>query len=219
MLLPRSRPRHDDAPNARAAAAVLPCRQRVLPLVCKRWEQVAHFPSLLDSVKVCIETEYMCDGELLLPPLRCFCRWLERRAAGSVQRLDISLDSREPQLNCEYVGEIVGEMFCRAELAAPLAACGSPGQLAELRLHLCALSCASLDDLVSTLTSLQHLNIEACRLDGRASLTALTRLTHMSAFGEPVIFAPSLKLPASLKYLFLKYSREEDLSLLHPVSC
>ncbi|EFN57018.1 hypothetical protein CHLNCDRAFT_143687 [Chlorella variabilis] len=68
-------------------------RQRVLPLVCKRWEQVAHFPSLLDSVKVCIETEYMCDGELLLPPLRCFCRWLERRAAGSVQRLDISLDS------------------------------------------------------------------------------------------------------------------------------
>lgn len=127
-------------------------RHSTLPLVSKRFAELCHSPELLRTVSVRLMEPR------LLPKLRALCRWLVRRAAASVEVLEIALarvDGQKPSL----VGEDGAEAV--AALAAAAAACGAAGTLFELQLELDAVDVpVRLGAWAAALEDLHELKVE-----------------------------------------------------------
>ena len=143
-------------------------------------------------------------------PLRALFGWLRHRAAPHVQQLEVWLGAGEQQ-----GGALADDALAR-RFAESLAACGAPGRLASLRLHVDSALALGQQEL-GALRSLRWLRIdayvqqqeaeyeaegdgsyEALSLDG---LAALTTLAELRLGGGKVNL--SRGLPPSLVKLYL----------------
>lgn len=79
-----------DAGWCQATFPALPClpalrRHRVVPLVCKRFDELCGSPELLESVSVTV------GGSAQLPKVRALCCWVTLRVAGKATSLEVRL--------------------------------------------------------------------------------------------------------------------------------
>jgi hypothetical protein len=143
---------------------------------------------------------------------RSFCHWLMQRAAGQVQRLDLTADGEE-----DCTAEDRREVVCM--MAACVVACCTAGGLTELRW------CAAEYDVrlggwVAALRGLTRLDmtVHDSDLELAASLHTLTDLQQLKIDGKPAeAWHPAVRLPASLTKLHLNCHMGHA-SLPHQVS-
>jgi hypothetical protein len=165
------------------------CRHKAVPVVCRRWRQLANFQPLLQSVKLGI------TGPQHLPRLRSFCEWMLLRASQHVSHLDLKLGSPVAAEAEEST----------ALLAAAVAACRAAGCLTELRLELSPAShtfeCTS---WIAALHSLRQKTIVTSGfLFVRVSLQPLTALQELTLNADELQLLPAARLPVSLTQLRL----------------
>jgi len=93
------------------------CRQQVLPLVCKRWAQLALSPGLLRVIKVA----FRGNAAAVLPRVRALACWLARVAPSArIEQLVFHVAADGGRQEKEASNTL-------ASLAAALAVCGSTG--------------------------------------------------------------------------------------------
>lgn len=174
------------------------CRQRSVPLVCRRWrEQLAHTPRLLRHVDVKLivyneRADYRSQCMLTIARVRSLCEWLGRHAAQHMERLRLKIRTG-PHVPLALEGE-VSEL-----LGAALAVCSS---LTELEISM-NLTCI-LGRRLQALASMQRLSMNCRGITLTASLQCLTVLQHLRLMPEfKFQLVPDERLPASLTFLDL----------------
>lgn len=177
------------SPDTCPSAFITTCRQRAVPLVFRRLQQLTDSPTLNATARV------KFGGAQCLPRLRSFSKWLGRHR-GSVRELRLWLDAHA--LDADSKGEAA------ATLAALLAACGTAANLSRLQLVFSPLRfpCTGwLTELHSLRTLALHRgvhDIEGCL----AALGCLDDL-QLADPDESLRLGPSAHLPTSLTRVHL----------------
>jgi hypothetical protein len=98
----------------------------VVPLVSRRWRELANFPPLLAAVSITLPVYPRCPPPL--PQVQSLCSWLSSCAAAHVVSLRLELRFDCAANNDDMIGQV------QALLSATLARCFAAGQLEVLDL-------------------------------------------------------------------------------------
>jgi hypothetical protein len=176
-----------------------PCRQRALPLVGRRWHELANSPQLCRRLAVTLG-----QGKRVLDKLCSLSYWLlNSGAAGHVEQL--ALEMAHPGNG----KGVIGETAAAQTVCGILAACGATGRLTDVHVSLNMNSGITLGSWATlALRSVRCLHITAeGAVRVTASLLPLTALEELRLEGFTQLRDPCLyqgaRLPPSITHLHL----------------
>lgn len=169
-----------------------PCSHGTLPRVCRRWQEWATSPELLQELDITLRRAYVT------PRLASLSDFLAQHAAGNLRRLVLILDGYPSDDGADH------------GLLASLAACSAGGQLTDLDVEVYTddpfrLSSPLWAAAFATLRRLRLNTMSGC-LELAVSLAPLTALERLEVSGQPAMLLPSARLPASLTALTMDCS-------------